>query len=198
MKAVRRSELHHPERKARHGNTTRIVRALCCACIIHAAMPVVAAEVLLFDNLETTDGPTTRLWSPHLSDEFVAIVRADCPNGGNWALRLTSSRKYMVAFRPVDGVQNGDQLELSAWVRQDVGAAGGLGKISLQTWHSDVIAEQKHAGGEYGGATWQRIAITETVRCAPQDSVRVVLTANGPKGSAILFDLIEVRRLKRQ
>jgi carbohydrate binding protein with CBM4/9 domain len=120
------------------------------------------------------------------------------PDGGKWSLHLQadsapSSGQVRV---PVTGLQRGDTVHLSAYVRAPDARGGGL--VGLEVISSDGRLRQESFDSSVD-TDWTRVAVTETLSIDPGDSVWVVLSSPPTQlaARAGLFDLVVLERLAR-
>jgi hypothetical protein len=129
----------------------------------------------------------------------LASLSNDAPmGGGNWSLELTSDGLPSTgfAYASVNGVQSGDILRLSTFIRA-TGTPGGGGTIQIRVGPSLWLGVGKSSSSN--DTTWTRVTVSDTVALGSGDSVWVVLSASADELLARKgrFDLVQLDRLSQ-
>jgi hypothetical protein len=136
------------------------------------------------------------------ADDPLAVRRvpSDCPDGGAWALRLETGvgerpSGRVDIFHDLTGLEDGDLLILTAWMRRD--SEAGYGHTGFCIGESDVIRCIVDRNREVRSAEWVPVTWFQPVHAPEQFYYRVRLAASAvPAGeAAILVDRVQVRRV---
>lgn len=140
-------------------------------------------------NIPTLEG--WRLGNPQLAQ----LVPQAPPNGGSWSLRLTSDGAPTsgFAYAPLTGLNSGDVVRLSAYIRA-VGPSGG-GILQLVVGPQYYSSHRKARSGT--DTLWQQVSVTDTLALASGDTVWVVLSSFPTEivPYSGLFDLVQYERV---
>lgn len=157
-------------------------------------------EVLFADTFGTDSVPAMAGWRPQGEMFPTRVVAADCPDGGPWALQLkTNTSEFpgsrIDSYHTVPGVEDGDSLQLEAWVR--VRGVGGRTLIGLCSTHEDVTRCEIDSAGSSTEIQWRRVTLTRVTHVVRGGTVQVHLQVTGRPGveAEALFDRIVLRRL---
>ena len=157
-------------------------------------------EIIFSDSFEENGSPTAFKWRPMSPDFPAAIVSADCPGGGSWALELTANDpvyRYprVDVFLTIPEIQDGDILEFSAWVKSSRRSARAY--IEFCFVDHDLIACYRTESGTSTNPQWTRVSVFMPIRIRPMDSLRIALdvSTNSPGEAPVLFDRVELKRI---
>jgi len=123
---------------------------------------------------------------------LTSVVPGGAPGAGQWALRLNADwlPAAGVVRAPLPGVQDGEVLALSAWIRAIGQQGGGFMFLESGHWLSPAAGSRD--------PDWKQVALTVTVSVAPGDSLWLVLSAPGvevvSEPTAGLFDGVVAQR----
>ena len=148
-------------------------------------------------SFELNNQPTLQGW--HLGNERAAeLVNQAAPNGGNWALQLTSDGAPTTAFiyTPVPNIKSGDIVRLSAYVRAS-GNFPGTGIIRLTVGKSINSGSIKETSSS--DTVWTRISIMDTVKMGMNDTLWVILSSPVTEIAPFqqLFDLVKLEKVAK-
>ena len=128
--------------------------------------------------------------------QLAELVNQAAPNGGNWALKLTSDWAPTTGFvyTPITNVDSGDIVRLSAYVR-GTGVFGGKGIIRLVIGQDIYSGNSKKASSS--DTVWTQISVTDTVNLTMTDTLWVILSS--PITEIVpfqqLFDLVKLEKI---
>ena len=167
--------------------------------VINCSESIVESEVdrnlLPNGSFELNNKPSLDGW--RLGNQQLAeLVNQAAPNGGNWALQLTSDWAPTTGFvyTPVTNVNSGDIVRLSAYVC-GTGGFGGKGIIRLVFGQNIYAGNSKDASSS--DTVWTQISVTDTVNLTMNDTLWVILSS--PITEIVpyqqLFDLVKLEKV---
>jgi hypothetical protein len=172
---------------------------LCAACEEYATDPSPAANppagnLIPNGSFERNGQATLDSWQVSNSS-LTTLAPQAAPGGGQWSLRLQSDgapSTGQVKFQ-VQGLKDGDNVRLSAYVRADE-KGGGL--VGLEVTSADGRLRHKSFASTED-TQWTQVRVTDTLSLEPGDNVWVVLSSPPTELSARagLFDLVTLERL---
>jgi hypothetical protein len=154
-------------------------------------------ELILDVSFEQGGQPTLEGWRV-MNPSLTTLVPEAAPGGGRWSLGLEADWAPTTGFvtRPIPGIEDGDVLRLSAYVRA-VDADGG-GSIAL------AVGPSYELGGRIGQActsstSWTVLSVQDTVVLAPGDTVWVALSSPHTEVARRQgrFDRVRLTRIRR-
>jgi len=155
----------------------------------------VTSNLLPNGSFELNNKPTLDGWL--LGEERATeLVNQAAPNGGNWALKLTSDWAPTTAYvyTPVLNINSGDILKLSAYVR-GTGSFHGMGIIRLVVGQNIKSGNIKEASSS--DTVWTQISVMDTVSMGINDTLWVILSS--PITERIpwqqMFDLVKLEKV---
>ncbi len=117
-------------------------------------------SLLLNDSFEMNGIPTLQGWL-FGNEQLATLVNDAAPNGGKWALRLSSDWAPTTGYiyKPVTNIKPGDIVKLSAYVR-GTGPHGGCGIIQL-TYNKQTKSATSC------DTLWNNISVVDTLSSGP-------------------------------
>jgi hypothetical protein len=163
--------------------------------------------LIFSESFESTGGSELDAWIPQVDSLSTLLIPSTCPGGGKWALQLTPDpTRYRVNPLPewidaivskqIEGLEAGDIVELTAWVRRDPRTKKGQASIELQRRNSDVYSVNYQLYNRNDKTDWHKVTVREEVKSQRDETIHAVLRAFGPPGCAACFDRVELRRLE--
>jgi hypothetical protein len=121
-------------------------------------------------SFERDGQPTLDGWEVN-NPALTSLVPGRAPDGGAWALRLEADWAPTTGFvrAPVTGVVPGHSLRLSAWVRGEGDAGGGMIYMTSGPWASEPVVIE--------APDWTPVELIAVPRIRPGDTVWVVLSS---------------------
>jgi len=163
-------------------------------------VPVVCFSQVLNGSFETETEPSLDNWLIRCND---GESFQDAPDGGgSWCVRFLAGNLQgcfpRTAEQIVPGLDNGDIVETSVWVKQDVDKVSissvylkinnGVDKVTILSADTTTANE------------WTKLSLVDTLSLVQDDTVTIVLDSGTTSGPDILdhnsyFDLVEVKKI---
>lgn len=160
----------------------------------------VTPEYLVDESFETPIGAAGWSWFPDRDTLAVRRVPSDCPGGGAWALRMETGVGSFPSgradlYQRIEGLQDGDLLILTAWIRRE--SAAGYGRAGFCTGASDVISCYRIPEKDVRDSEWQERSWYLSIQDPAERYFRIELEAAGVSAgpAVILFDRVRLRRV---
>lgn len=171
------------------------ILVLAMSCSESVVESEVNENLLSNGSFEQNNKPSLDGWRLG-NQQLIELVNQAAPNGGNWALQLTSDWVPATGFvyTPITNVKSGDIVRLSASVR-GTGSVPGTGIIRLVVGQDIYSGHKKEASS--GDTVWTKISVTDTLNMSINDTLWVILSS--PPTELIpfqqLFDCVKLEKV---
>lgn len=170
---------------------------MSCSKSVVGPIPGPAKGSILDESFERDGRPTLEGWRV-VNPSVTILVPEPAPGGGEWSLGLEADWAPTTGLvtRPIPGIQDGDVLRLSAFVRA-VDMDGG-GSISLSVGPRYGLRGNRVKRAFAASTSWTLVSIQDTVPLAPGDSVWVTLSSFHTEVTRRQgrFDLVWLRHIR--
>jgi len=177
----------------------RLILTVGLLVLVNCSESIVESEedrnLLHNGSFELNNQPTLDGWR-FGNKKLAELVNQAAPDGGSWALQLTSDWTPTTGFvyTPVTNINSGDIVRLSAYVC-GTGKFGGTGIIRLVVGQNIYAENSKEASSS--DTVWTQISVMDTVNLTMNDTLWVILSS--PVTEIVpyrqLFDLVKLENV---